>query len=117
MQLTEHARQRAAQRGFSDDEILLLTAMGLQVAQKGKTSLFTIAERERGRWTKALKEVMAILRQANDLPRKVVKQKTKTIKRLIDKLSAKHLPYLVLSDENERVITCGHYYQRKIKRA
>ena len=117
MELTEHAKPRAAQRGFSEDEINVLSAISLNVEQKGGASLCTIYNKERSRWGSALKEVLGLLRKSNQLPRKFVKRKMKVVKRLIEKLSAKHLPYLVVSDLNENVITCGHYYNRKIKRA
>ncbi len=115
MDFTKHAERRAAQRGFSEDELSVLSAISLYAEQCGGTSLCTVPIKERNRWVGALKEVILLLRNSN-MTQKLIKQKIKVIKRLIEKLSAKHLPYFVLSNEGEQVITCGHYYNKRIGR-
>lgn len=116
MNITEHGKIRAEQRGLSEDEINILSFIGRHIHQKGGSSLCVISKKEKSRWLNALKEALIFLRSSDEYPQRIKKQKVKAIKRLIDKLSAKHPPYLVVSDEGNSVITCGYYFSGKIKR-
>ncbi|MGR5069125.1 MULTISPECIES: hypothetical protein [Vibrio] len=116
MNLTEHAKLRSAQRGICEDEINVLSSIGRHFYQKGGTSLCAISNKEKSRWLNALKEVLIYLRSSDEYPQRTKKRKLKVIRRLIDKLSAKNPPYLVISVDGNSMITCGYYFSGKIKR-
>ncbi|ELA9709563.1 TPA: hypothetical protein KD131_001287 [Vibrio parahaemolyticus] len=116
MRTTKHGSIRANQRGFSEDELNVLSSIGQDFYQTGGTALCTIPKREKSRWLNALKEALNYLRSSNEIPSRVKKRKQKAIRHLIDKLSAKHPPYLVVTEEGNSMITCGYYFSGKIKR-
>ncbi|MGY0615612.1 hypothetical protein [Vibrio sp. FJH11] len=116
MRTTKHGSIRANQRGFSEDELNVLSSIGQDFYQKGGTALCTISQKEKSRWLNALKEALNYLRSSNEIPSRVKKRKQKAIRHLIDKLSAKHPPYLIICEEGNSMITCGYYFSGKIKR-
>ncbi|CAE6905869.1 hypothetical protein ACOMICROBIO_FLGHMIGD_01754 [Vibrio sp. B1FLJ16] len=116
MRTTKHGSIRAGQRGLGEDELNVLSSIGQDFYQKGGTLLCTISKKEKIRWLDALKEVLNYLGSSDEIPHGIKKRKQKAIRHLIDKLSAKHPPYLIICEEGNSMITCGYHFSGKIQR-
>lgn len=116
MNLSQHAELRSAQRTLSEDELSVLNFIGIEFEQKGGTTLVTISKSEKPRWLNALREALFILNTAVHLDKHALKKKRKTIKRLVERLSAKSQPFIVVNPNGDTVITCGYHYSRRLNR-
>lgn len=114
MNLTNHAELRSAQRAITEDEMLILLGIGLELEQKGGTSIITIVREESDKWIAELKVVLSVLRKVRpDIGiRGIYRRKLKAVKRLIAHLQSEHFPYFVINKEQNKVITCGHCMTR-----
>jgi hypothetical protein len=117
MLLTHHAELRSAQRSISKDEMLILFGIGMQTEQRGGTSIITIVREESEKWISELKIVLTVFKRMNpDKGYKAIyRRKVKAVKRLINHLQSNNLPYFVINQEKNTVITCG-YQSTRVKR-
>lgn len=115
--MTHHAELRSAQRSISEDELAILLGIGMQIEQKGGTSIITVVKAESEKWIKELKLVLTLLKSTKPLEgyRAIYRRKIKTVKQLINHLQSSHLPYFVMNQEEHLVITC-EYKSARVKR-
>ena len=116
MKLTKHAELRGAQRSISEYELTLLATISIEVNQKGGTALITVPKSERSKWASTIRTVISLLDSTGHVIGDDIRKKKKALKRLLEHLSAKNMPYLVVSEEEDKVITCGHLSSHRIKR-
>jgi hypothetical protein len=114
MNLTHHAELRSAQRSISEDEMLILLGIGMEIEQKGGTSIITLARDEAEKWIAELKVVLNVLNimRPDKCFKASYRRKCKAVKRLISHLQSEHLRYFVINQEKNTVITCGHMSAR-----
>lgn len=115
--LTHHAELRSAQRSISEDEMQILFGIGMQIEQKGGTSIITLVREESGKWINELKMVLTVLKnmRPDEGCKAIFRRKVKAVKRLINHLQSERLPYFVINQEKNTVITCG-YNSTRVKR-
>ncbi|MFD3318187.1 hypothetical protein ACE414_11175 [Alteromonas macleodii] len=116
MKITNHAELRLAQRSFYEEELKILAAIGVVVEQKGGTSLSIVPKAEKAKWIGTIKEALSMLCGLTNIPLQEKKRVRKVLARTIERLSAKNQPYFVSYDEEDTVITCGHYTARRLTR-
>ncbi len=112
--LSTHAEQRCQQRAFSKDKLALIEGLGIQIPQKGGTTLVTFSCSNINYYISVLKEALQSLNglEPKILGKKVWKKKIRTLKQVIDALCKKHMPYFVKSDMDGVIITCGYLNSR-----
>ncbi len=116
MKMTNHAEVRLAQRSLREEELNILAGIGLIIEQHGGTSLAIVPKAEKAKWVKVMKEALDMVDAATNVDRKGKKRVRRVLSRSIERLSAKHQPYFVRHDEENSVITCGHYTARRLKK-
>lgn len=115
MKMTHHAELRLAQRSLREEELNILAGIGAIIEQQGGTSLAIVPRAEKAKWVKVMKEALDMIDGLIDIDRKNKKRVRKVLSRTVERLSAKHQPYFVRHDEENSVITCGHYTARRLK--
>lgn len=116
MKMTNHAEVRLAQRTLREEELNILAGIGAVIEQHGGTSLAIVPKAEKAKWVKVMKEALDTVDALTHIDKKNKKRVRKVLSRSIERLSAKHQPYFVRHDEENSVITCGHYTARRLKR-
>ena len=116
MKMSHHAELRLAQRSLNELELADIAGIGQVVEQSGGTSLTTVPKDEKLKWVRAVKEALWLLNTLPDISKKSRKRIRKVLNRIIERLSAKNQPYFVSNNEEDTVITCGHYTARRLKR-
>jgi hypothetical protein len=111
MNLTQHAELRSIQRAISEEEMLILSGIGMEVEQKGGTTIITVIKEETDKWITVLKEVLTVLNKLRPAreSKAQYRRSLKAVKRLIGHLQSQNLPYFVINQESNNVITCGHF--------
>lgn len=115
MKMTHHAKVRLAQRSLREDELVLLAGIGNVIKQHGGTSMAFVPKAEKSKWVRVMKEAVGFIDSLTELNRQDRKRVRKVLSRTIERMSAKHQPYFVRNDEENCVITCGHYTARRLK--
>jgi hypothetical protein len=116
MNMTRHANKRAAQRAIVTSELDILLGIGAFFPQKGGTALVMVSQAETQRWVEATKRALEMLNVSNEKNQSHLKKVKKILKRLAKHLTSNAPPYLILNEESEKVITCGHSYKQKLSR-
>ncbi|MDO6838937.1 hypothetical protein Q4602_05625 [Paraglaciecola chathamensis] len=116
MRLSKHAELRSSQRSISEEEIVVLAGIGLEIEQKGGTVLITVPKHEKSNWIRAIKEALRLLNAAHGISKRMLKRKRKVLKRLLERFCAKNQPYFIKNMDDGKVITCGHYSARSFNR-
>lgn len=116
MKISHHAELRFAQRSLNEQELTVLSGIGQVVEQHGGTSLTTVSRSEIPKWILAIKEALRMLNTLSDIDKKSRKRIRKVLNRIMERLSAKSQPYFVSNNEEDTVITCGHYTARRLRR-
>jgi mevalonate pyrophosphate decarboxylase len=89
-------------------ELSILWNIGNVFPQKGGTAIVTIGKNERRQWIAATKRALEMLADSQEDSRADIKRAKKTLLRLNKHLMSAAPPYLVINEEEEKVITCGH---------
>lgn len=113
--MTLHAERRLAQRALKVEELIIVAGIGNAIEQHGGTSLAIVPKAEKSKWVRVMKEALGLIDTLTELNRQDRKRVRKVLSRTIERLSAKHQPYFVRNDEENSVITCGHYTARRLK--
>jgi hypothetical protein len=86
----------------------LIRLIGVEVSQKGGTSLYTLAK-DSSKWVDAIAEINSIFDELAKPELKSFKKIRKLLKYINDRCNATTKPYIVINEEENKVITCGHY--------
>ncbi|RDV23914.1 hypothetical protein DXV75_16735 [Alteromonas aestuariivivens] len=112
---THHAQKRCQQRALNKHALAVIASIGMPIEQKGGTSIVRLDRAELRSWVAALNEVMYLLFSNASVVGGLKKRKIKIVKQLLRYLQTSNQPYVVVDNDEDVLITCGHAFElRKV---